>query len=106
MSVPTEPASTLHPQAYVVQAGTAVELCTSCEGSAASVESGGKRRKGAPLAPIRADGLQNRLPARIFTVDIPHIGSKIRAVRFSQLSPSQIPSRFMLGMNETCEEKL
>ena len=70
------------------------------------MEAGGKPRNAAPLGPIRASGLQNRLPARIFTVDIRHRGSKIRAVRFFQLSHSQISSRFALGMNETCEEKL
>ena len=102
----TQPASTLHPEAVSMQVGTAVELCTSCEGCGPSVESGGKPRKAAPKGPFRASGLQNRLPARIFTVDIPRRGSKIRAVRFSQLSPSQIPSRYKLGMNETCEEKL
>ena len=70
------------------------------------MEGGGKQRKAAPLGPFRAAGLQNRLPARIFTVDILHRRSKIRAVRFPQLSQSQISSRFTLGMNETCEEKL
>ena len=70
------------------------------------MESRGKHRKAAPLGPFRATGLQNRLPARIFTVDIRYRGSKIRAVRFPQLSHSQISSRFALGMNETCEEKL
>src|SRR5215469_18882529 len=70
---------------------TAAELCTSCEGCAASVEAGGKPRNAAPLGPIRASGLQNRLPARIFTVDIRHRGSKIRAVRFSNSAIARFP---------------
>src|SRR6267154_1380980 len=39
-------------------------------------------RKPAPAAPIREQGVQNRLPARIFTVDILPRERKIRAVRF------------------------
>src|SRR5262252_572048 len=81
-NAPTQPVSTLHPQPAFAQAGTAVELCTSCAGCGASVEGRGKTRKAAPQGPFRASGLQNRLPARIFTVDIPRRGSKIRAVRF------------------------
>jgi hypothetical protein len=89
-----------------MQAGTAVELCTSCEGCRASVEDGGKRRKAALLGPIRDGGLQNRLPARIFTVDIRHRGRRIPAVRFPNSALATLLPRSGLGMKETCEEKL
>ncbi len=63
-------------------------------------------RKAALLGPIRAGQVQNRLPARIFTVDIRRRGRTIRNGQVSQLSLSQFASRSRLGMNETCEEKL
>jgi hypothetical protein len=62
--------------------------------------------KAAPLAPLRDRGVQNRLPARIFTVDISPGERKIPSVRFPNSDKSFVLPVFVLGMNETCEEKL
>jgi len=65
-----------------------------------------RTRKAAPLALIRAEKVQNRLPARIFTVDIPHNERTIQSGQVSQLSLGpRYASRFGLGTNETCEEQ-
>src|SRR5579863_2016168 len=81
-------------------------LCTSCEGRRCFVESGGKpfRRsaKGALVGLIRAEGLRNRLPARIFTVYIRIRGSTIRAVRF----PNPVRASFFLPVQAGHERDL
>ena len=74
------------------------------------MEGGGKPirclRKAAPEASIGEEGVRNRLPARIFTVDNPHNERTIQNGQVSQLSHNQTQCRFRLGPNETCEEKL
>ena len=54
--------------------------------------------------------MQNRLPARIFTVDIPLRERKIPPVRFPTqpelLSSRLVPGMLALSIKETCEEKL
>jgi len=52
-------------------------------------------------------GVQNRLPARIFTVDILRGERRIRAIRFPNSATRAFSSRCELGMQmkETCEEK-
>ena len=62
--------------------------------------------KAASPAPIRDRGVQNRLRARIFTVDILRRERKIPAVRFPTQPNVSIFPVFALGMKETCEEKL
>ena len=57
------------------------------------------------LAGSGAGEVQNRLPARIFTVDIRRRERRIQAVRFPN-SVQPISSRCRLGKKETCEEKL
>jgi len=93
-----------------MQPGNTDSLCTSCGLRACAVDGLGKPplrvSESASIAPIRAGQVQNRLPARIFTVDIRRRGSTIPDDQVSQLSSSQFASRSGLGMNETCEEKL
>ena len=93
-----------------MQAGNPVKLCTSCEGSARPVEDVGKPSiadwNAAWAALIRAEGVRNGLPARIFTVDIRPRQRRIQNGQVSQLSLSQFFSRFRLGTKETCEERL
>ena len=93
-----------------MQAGKPVNLCTSCEGSVRPVEGEGKPStadwKAAWAASIRAEGVRNGLPARIFTVDIRARQRRIQNGQVSQLSHSQFFSRFRLGTKETCEERL
>jgi len=78
--------STLHRNALFAQAGIADDLCTSCAGHPRSVEDLGKSflpfPEGAPQARTGAKQVRNRLPARIFTVDILARESTIPAVRF------------------------
>jgi hypothetical protein len=64
------------------------------------------RSKPAPPAPIRDRGVRNRLPARIFTVDILRGERRIPPIRFPNSDTSVCPPGIVLGMNETCEEKL
>src|SRR3954468_13007920 len=86
---------TLHPEDRFAQAGIGGPLCTSCEGGRAPVEGGGNPgreiRKAAPLGQTRAGYVRNRLPARIFTVDIRRRGRRIRSDQVSQLSARQFP---------------
>ena len=63
-------------------------------------------RNTAPVGPIRAGEVRNRLPARIFTVDILRGERRIPAIRFPNSVTKLLPSRYVLGMKETCEEKL
>ena len=65
-----------------------------------------RSRKAAPEAQIGGTEVRNRLRARIFTVDNRANESKIQNGQVSQLSPNPLQSRFRLGPNETCEEKL
>ena len=65
-----------------------------------------RSRKAAPEAQIGGTEVRNRLRARIFTVDNRPNESKIQNGQVSQLSPNPQQSRFRLGPNETCEEKL
>jgi hypothetical protein len=66
-----------------------------------------EKRKAAAKAPIRCLGVRNRLPARIFTVDIQPGGRKIPSDQVSRLSHDFIlSSPCALGTKETCEEKL
>jgi hypothetical protein len=62
-------------------------------------------RKAAPVGRIGTAQVRNRLPARIFTVDIPPRGSTIRAIRFPQPSLASF-NAVELGTKETCEETL
>src|SRR5260370_32982137 len=56
--------------------------------------------KPAPAAPIRHPPVRNRLPARIFTVDIPSRRRKIQPSGFpTQRAPS---SRYCAGKKKTC----
>ena len=101
--------STLHPRGGSAQAGNLACLCTSCERGPWPVEDVGKRslqyRKAATVAPIRAEGVRNRLPARIFTVDFRHRRRRIQAVRFPNSVIASF-SRCRLSTKETCEERL
>ena len=66
-----------------------------------AVESRGKTirlvGKAAREAPIRAKGVRNWLPARIFTVDNRYNESTIQNGQVSQLSPNPMQSRFAAG---------
>jgi hypothetical protein len=77
---------------------------------AESVETGGKafppERKSAPCGPLREGLLRNRLPARIFRVDILPRERRIPPVRFPSPDKRVCTSGIVLGMKETCEEKL
>src|ERR1700722_8417255 len=79
--------STVHPRAGFAQAGKAGGLCTSCVGSGQVVDGVGKPSRcvlnAAPVGPIRGEEVRNRLPVRIFTVDIRRRGRRIPPVRFS-----------------------
>jgi hypothetical protein len=92
------------------QGAIGADLCTSCAGKAAPVEDGGNPirqvRKAAKEASLGAKEVRNRLRARIFTVDIRHNESTIRAIRFPNSALTLLQSRFRLGANETCKEKL
>ncbi len=116
---------TLHPGQHLSQVGNLESLCTSCEAAGDSVDERGEicgewlavrlltrevERVLPPKPALKASGadtvVQNRLPMRIFTVDIL---SRERKIRFRQVSHSvqRGPnSRLVLGMKETCEEKL
>ena len=112
---------TLHPKADWAQVLINGPLCTSCAGAAHIVEARGKTgeeevkmrwpvcrphlgkhrwqtgeaarslSKTAPAAQIRHPPVRNRLPARIFTVDIPSRRRKIQAVRFSNSASLFVP---------------
>src|SRR5208282_3337832 len=93
--------STLHPKPAFVQAANLVLLCTSCEPTASPVEDVGKPSrwpsKVARVAPIRAGQVRNRLPARIFPVDIRPRGRRIQNGQVSQLSQKRRMPRFSAG---------
>jgi hypothetical protein len=82
--------STLHEKDGSAQAGSGSRLCTSCEPWGRAVEGLGKSspvvRNPARVAPIRAEGVRNRLPARIFTVDNRRRRRRIQNGQVSQLS--------------------
>src|SRR5271168_1258531 len=62
--------------------------------------------KTASVGPIRGGQVRNRLPMRIFTVDIRRRGRRIPPVRFSNSAMASFASRCRLGTKETCEERL